>query len=378
MAREFEHSEPVCWEGHPREVRPSPLMRVAGYLAYGLGVVSMAFAIVRGMSLDDWSPAALLFALWSVSLGALVHGLPTWWQGGATYRVTRDHVIWMRGPFRRSIDRRAISYARILWSSRLSNVGTLELIRAVPTGALHRRLALRLEGIESPDGVWAIIRDAHEVASAGHGELPITQRLDRGERILWTARPLPTLRAYLPIGSAQWSLVAITLGLFGLGIAMTLRGLSIVERLTAAGLGSQRLSLAALVLGMGLAVFCVFFVGYFIGQTALLHRARTLRQTRYLVSNKRVLIQRGREELHLDRRMIVEVIETPAGAGTYNLFLVLDGPHARALASSGAFGEKTDHTVELVPVFEWVQDGDGAKLALRRKPPSLPPLPWAA
>jgi microcompartment protein CcmK/EutM len=103
-----------------------------------------------------------------------------------------------------------------------------------------------------------------------------------------------------------------------------------------------------------------------------------LRQTHYLISNKRVLIQRGREELHLDRRMIVEVIDTPAGVGTRNLFLVLDGPHARALASSGAFGEKTDHTVELVPVFEWVQDGDGARHALERNPPSLPPLPWAA
>jgi hypothetical protein len=372
------HGEPVYWEGRPREVRPTPLLRVVGYLAYGLGLVSMAFAIVRSTSLGDTSPATLLFALWSVTLGALAHGVPTWWLGGATYRVTANHVIWIRGPFRRSIERGAISYARILWSPRLANVGTLELIRSVPTGALHRRLALRLEGIESPTGVWAIIRDAHDVASAGHGDLPIAQRLDRGERILWAARPLPTLRAYLPMGSTQWSLVAVMLGLFGIGITMSWRGLSILARLSSAGLDSQKLPFVALILGMGLAVLCVFFVGFFIGQTTLLHRARTLRQTHYLISNKRVLIQRGREELHLDRRMIVEVIETPAGAGTRNLFLVLDGPHARALASSGAFGEKTDHTVELVPVFEWVQDGDGARHALERHPPSLPPLPWAA
>ncbi len=378
MARESVYAGPIFWEGRPREVRSSPLMRLVGNLAYGLGVISMAFAIVRGMSLDTWTPGTLFFALWSVTLGALVHGLPTWWLGGATYRVTRDHVIWSRGPFRRAIERRAISYARILWSERTGNVGTLELVRAVPTGALHRRLALRLEGIESPDGVWAIIRDAHDVAAAGHGDLPLTQRLDRGEHILWAARPLPTLRAYLPVGSNQWSLVAITFALFGLAIALSVRGLSILERLASAGFATQRIPFVALVIGMGLGVLSVLFVGLFVAQTALLHRARTLHQTRYLISNKRVLIQRGREELHLDRRMIVEVIETPAGTGTQNLFLVLDGPRARALASSGAFGEKTEHTVELVPVFEWVQDGDGAKHALERRPPSLPPLTWAA
>ena len=378
MASESVYPGRVLWEGRPKEIRSSPMARLVGDLAYGLGIVSMAFAVVRGVSLLDWSPSTLVFAMLSVTLGAAVHGVPTWWLSGGAYRVTDNHVIWFRGPFKRSIERQAISYARILWSNRSANIGTLELIRAVPTGALRRRLALRLEGVECPDGVWAIIRDAHDVAAAGHGALPLSQRLDVGERILWAARPLPTLRAYLPASFNQWSLAIVTLGLFALGTAMSVRSISILERLTSAGFARQRVAFAALSLGMGLAVLFVFVVGFFLIQNTLVYRARMLHQTRYLISNKRVLIQRGREELHLDRRIIVEIIETPAGAGTRNLFLVLDGPRARAVASSGAFGERTDHTIELLPVFECVQDGDGARLALGRRSPSLPPVPWAA
>jgi hypothetical protein len=317
-------------------------------------------------------------ALASVTIGALIHELPTFWHGRAVYRVTRDHVLCFHGPFRRAIERRSITYARIVWSPRLSNVGTLELVRAVPAGSLRRRLALRLEGIVSPDGVWAIIRDAQDVAAAGHGELPLAQRLDRGERILWSARPLPSLRAYLPTNGNQWSLVALTLVVLGVGVATTIQGMAILERLVSAGLSTGSPTFLALGLGMSLAVLCIFYIGLYLVDSTLLLHARMLRHTRYLISNKRVLIQRGREELHLDRRMIVEIIETPAGTGTRNLFLVLDGPSARALAASGAFGESTDRASDLVPVFEWVMDGDGAKDALGRRPPSLPPLPWAA
>lgn len=377
MVSQSFYAGPILWEGRPREVRASPFLQLLGLLSYGLGLISMAFAVVRGLSLGDWAPATWFFALWTVTLGALTHGVPIWWRSGAAYRITRDHVIWSRGPFRRAIERRGITYARIEWSPKLSNVGTLELVRAVPSGPLRRRLALRLDGIECPDGVWAIIRDAHDVASTGRGALPLTQRLDRDERILWAAKPLPSLRAYLPASSNQWSLAVVTLALFAIGIAITMRTLSIFERLSRVGFDSG-LPYYALGIGMGLAVCSVFVVGLFLAHNTLMYRARMLRHARYLISNKRVLIQCGREELHLDRRMIVEVIETPAGAGTRNLFLVLDGPRARALASSGAFGEKLDRTSELLPIFECVQDGDGAKHALSRKPPSLPPLPWAA
>lgn len=368
----------VRWQGRPKEVGVPSFVQMGGLLAYGLGVVFLAFGVVRGLTLGDWAPISLVLALLSVTLGAAIHAVPVWWKSGAVYQVTQDQVTWTRGPFRRTIERNSISYARIVWSSRTSHVGCLELVRAVPAGVLRRRLALRLEGVENPDGVWAIIRGAEDVAAAGHGDLPVAQRLDRGERILWAARPLPTLRAYLPSSTNQWTLVALTFAVFGIGILTTMRGVSVLARLSHAGLSVRSIPFIALVTGMSFAAVCVFGVAMLLFRETLLLRAKMLRETRYLISNKRVLIQRGREELHLDRRMIVEVIETKAGAGTRNLFLVLDGPRSRALASNGAFGEKTDSAAALQPIFEWVVDGDGARDALGRRPPSLPPLPWAA
>ena len=47
---------------------------------------------------------------------------------------------------------------------------------------------------------------------------------------------------------------------------------------------------------------------------ALVRPAMLARSTRYFVTNRRVLIQRGREELLLDRSRIAYVIATPARA----------------------------------------------------------------
>jgi len=80
-------------------------------------------------------------------------------------------------------------------------------------------------------------------------------------------------------------------------------------------------------------------------------------RTRYFVTNKRVLIARDDEELHLDRSRIAYVIATPSPAKKLgDVFLVLDGPHARALALSGAFGG--DDGGVLRPVFSAIEDAD--------------------
>ncbi|MGE5786676.1 MAG: hypothetical protein ACM3ZE_18925, partial [Myxococcales bacterium] len=116
MASKSVYAGQKLWEGRPKEIRILPLQQLTGLLAYGVGIVFMAFGVVRGVTLGDWSPTSLLMALWSVTLGALIHGVPVWWKSGAVYTVTTDEVIWSRGPFRRVIERGAISYARIVWS----------------------------------------------------------------------------------------------------------------------------------------------------------------------------------------------------------------------------------------------------------------------
>src|SRR5512138_4027077 len=103
MATQSVNCGSTLWEGRPREVRAAPFFTVTSLLAFGLGIILFAFAVVRHLALGDHSPTSLLSALSCVTLGALIHELPAFWHGRAVYRVTRDHVLCFHGPFRRAI-----------------------------------------------------------------------------------------------------------------------------------------------------------------------------------------------------------------------------------------------------------------------------------
>ena len=60
-------------------------------------------------------------------------------------------------------------------------------------------------------------------------------------------------------------------------------------------------------------------------------------------------------------------LDAPAGRGLHDVFMVIDGPRARALAASGAFGE-IDRGPHLRPVFEAVEDAEGASRILMTQP----------
>ena len=78
-----------------------------------------------------------------------------------------------------------------------------------------------------------------------------------------------------------------------------------------------------------------------------------------------MLIRRGHDELLLDRAHIAYVIEAPLGRSPRaNVFMVLDGPQARALAASGAFGERGE-TDTLLPVFAAIDDPETVGALLR-------------
>jgi hypothetical protein len=134
------------------------------------------------------------------------------------------------------------------------------------------------------------------------------------------------------------------------------------------GAGLRSGPFLAIVLGEAIAALLVLGAAVYFLYDGLITPFRNLNQTRYLITDRRVLIQRGREELQLDRERIVDVIPARSAGGLTDVFLVLDGPRARALAMSGAFGEG-DSGVELTPVLESVEDAESVSRILLSNPP---------
>lgn len=377
MARDSVFGERIVWTASPTVLSAPPFARAIAWVFFVLSAISLCFALVIALALRTPPAGPMLFSMWCASLGIASREVPRLWLKKARYVVTDQHVIAYFGPFRRSIDRQAISFARIFWSDSERSAGDLELVRAVPTGALRRRLVLKLYGVRAPDRVWAIVRGAEAIAPSGqHAERPLAQRLDHGERVMWSARRHPQLRAYLPHGQREWGLLGTGGCLFLGADRMLERGIPALQRVArGGGLPVLSFPFAALSIGLLLAVLLVFAVGCYVIYDAVIRQGYAAKHTRYLITDKRVLIQRGMEELHVDRGVIVDVIDAPAGDGLHDVFFVLDGPRARALAASGAFGE-LGRGPHLRPVFEAVDDPEGASRVLGKSPE--PDLPHAA
>jgi hypothetical protein len=289
--------------------------------------------------------------------------LPALWFAGVRYIVTERHVVYQRGPFRRTIERGSISFARIVWSKHHAGAGTIELVRAVPTGALRRRLLLTLQGVTAPDRVWDIIRGLDAIADPSTAGRALGQRLEPDERVLWSARPHPTRLSYLPQGERSWFGLGLALTLFSAALLMAVRMLDTLHRLAEAGMTATPFAFTALLAGVSTTFALLISVSAYFLDNAVLLPVRQLRDTSYVVTDRRVLIQRDREELHLDRSHVVAALPVPALKGAHDVFLVLDGPRARALAMSGAFGE-AERSRDLHPVLESVDDVDGVRRAL--------------
>jgi hypothetical protein len=194
----------------------------------------------------------------------------------------------------------------------------------------------------------------------------LTQRLDDGERVVWSARPKRTVKAYGPRGRREIGVLALSATLFFAFASMVERAVPNLRSLLGAGLRSG--PFLAIVLGEAIAALLVLGAAVYFLYDGLITPFRNLNQTRYLITDRRVLIQRGREELQLDRERIVDVIPARSAGGLTDVFLVLDGPRARALAMSGAFGEG-DSGVELTPVLESVEDAESVSRILLSNPP---------
>jgi hypothetical protein len=315
-----------------------------------------------------------VFAAWCATLGLAAWRGPLLWRSGVEYVVTERHVIWRRGRIRRSIDRNAVSYALIRWNPSVPGVGDLVLVRAVPTGALRRTLNLTLSDVVGPDRLWAIVRGLTPSAPLGDGGRSLGQRLDDGERVLWTGTPQ----------AAPWTMRRAATA--SIAAMVALAAARVVMRATPALARVLRahalpwVTSGLLVAGVALTTLLLLAVAAGVAYQSCVRPQRLARLTRYLVTDRRVLIRRGAEELSLDRGRIADIIAAPlkrashptlhpddvTAPGLTDLYLVLDGPQARAFSPSGAFGQRDGDT--LVPVLSAIEDVETVGSILRARP----------
>ncbi|MBS2016647.1 MAG: hypothetical protein JST00_27435 [Deltaproteobacteria bacterium] len=372
MARDSLYGEEVVWTGGPKALTVPFVFKVVCGVATTMSVVALAFAIVIATGLHQPVGSLVVFAAWCALIAAGAWRLPLWFRASARYTVTEKHVIWQRGRLRRTIERDAISYAVIRWNEKVPGSGDLVLERAVPTGALKRTLSLTLADVEAPDRLWAIVRGLEPAAPLGDGTRPLAQRLDPGERVLWSTAPL----------ASRWTTRRIFTAMGATGVALAAVG--IIARVSppiARVLRQHLLSPLGsgfLVGGVALTVLLLVSVAVWIGYVAIVRPVRLARATRYFVTDRRVLICRGTEELHLDRQRIAYVITAPwrDGDARRDLYIVLDGPQARAYSPSGAFGGNDEE--RLVPVFNAIEDADTASELLHVSRISITPTRQAA
>ena len=355
MARDSLYNEQIAWTGGPKALTVPLVFKVVAAVSGTMAAVALLFSIVVATGLRLPIGSLLVFSAWSATIAVGAWRLPLWFRASARYTVTDKHVIWQRGRLRRTIERDAISYAVIRWNPSVPGVGDLVLERAVPTGALRRTLTITFADVETPDRLWAIVRGLTPSAPLGDGSRALAQRLDDGERVLWTGAP----------NASRWTArrVGTTLGATAVAAAaaqMLWRSVPPIAKVLHQHILSPVTS-GMLVGGVGLAVLLLVTVAFYIGYAAVLRPVLLARKTRYFVTDRRVLIRRGNEELHLDRQRIAYVITAPwrDGGTRRDLFLVLDGPQARAFSPSGAFGGRVDEQ-RLVPMFAAIEDADTA------------------
>jgi hypothetical protein len=357
MARDSLFGERIVWQGRCQNASLPFASMAMAFVASVISIVTLAYAVVIVKALAVPVDGMVVFSAWCATLALAAWRVPIWWRSRLEYLVTEKHVIWRRGPIRRTIAIGQISYARICWSSGDHKVGDLVLVRAVPTGALRRTLSLTLSEVPAPDRLWAMIRGVEPSPTLGSGDRPLAQRLDPGERVLWSGAPL----------AAAWTtrraLTAFVAGVLTAVFVQSLfRSVPTFARLLR--LHALPPSLAAvLITGAALGMLLLLAIAAGVAYVSIVRPQRLARATRYFVTDARVLIRRGDEELSLDRSRIAYVIDAP-WRNLHDVFLVIDGPQARALAPSGAFGG-IDRDDALRPVFAAIADAEGVGAILR-------------
>ena len=226
-------SERVLWHGAPVPGVPrDPLWVWAPLIALVVAAVSGTFAaLVAITDVGSWQGTASMGA-WAVMFAVGGWLAPHYIIDRNTYVVTDRRVLVKSGAMVRSIDRRALSFARIHWKAGATSVGHLELVRAVPFGPLSRSQRLVLHDVRSPDAVLQVVRAGEASEQEGRDrDLPMTDRLDGGERVLWGGGPEGSM-----IGWREALTTAIGVGVLALAASYAWLAFGIVLDLEEIGL----------------------------------------------------------------------------------------------------------------------------------------------
>ena len=364
-------SERVLWRGEPRLGVPRDLrFSIAPGLFFALAAVTALFAgLLYAAGIPAVRPTAFT-AFYMLLTGVAARLLPRYLLDPCKYMVTDRHVIWKRGSYRRVMDRRGITYGRIHWHRSVPGVGHLELVRAVPFGPLWRRQRVVLHDVVAPDVLFALIREVEPNAFAGYADVKLADRLDRGERVLWSAGPagwrLGTAEALTALVGA---LVLLAGGLYAYRTGAILVGLE------HAGLSVRSPTWLMLFAAIAISASVIAGVGAALLWQGLWGAREGGTHTEYLLTDTRLLIRRGLTELSVDRRRIVDVAEVPSTRGSQNLHLILDAPDARALEDNGALGLLTPPRATVPPVLYELVDIEELKALLSARRREEPPAP---
>ncbi len=353
-------SERVLWSGRPRPGVPlDPHWRAGSALLGALALVSFLFALLLRIGGLSGVRSALLVAGYFAVLSIGGAWAPRRLREGLRFVATDRRVLWRWGRLRRQIQLETLSYARIRWHRSVSGVGHLELVCAVPFGPLARRQRIVLLDVERPDAVLATIRGMCPAPHGGDLDLPLVERLSPGERLLWAGEPAGAMLGWRERLTGALGLVVLFGAMaYGHRIGALLAQLEEHGLLVRSWAWSLLFMAGAVTWGVMTAVGGgLLWYGWW--------RARRLgRQTEYVVTERSVLIRRGRVELAVERSRVVDVASVRTRAGLEHLFLVLDGPGSRALATSGALETRLPARGAVPPVLFGVREADQARAAL--------------
>jgi hypothetical protein len=324
-------SERLLWVGRPVLGVPRELGYVVTSLAGGAVATSaLLFAALLRVSELPGMQACAIVALYALVFVVGAFLVPRYTLDPCEFAISTRRVLWRRGAMVRSIDRGAVSFARIRWHRTARGVGTLEVVRAVPFGPLMRQERIRLHDLRGPDAVLAKLRGVEADASDGD-EPRLVELLDRDEKVLWGSAPEGLLLGWRDLATAALGVVVFVIAIrYGMVTFGALRSLEEVGL----PVGSE---VWWLFFGACLVTFAlVLAVGGGLVWWGLVRARAEGRDTEYLVTDRRVLIRRGRTELSLDRSRIFDVAELRSLLGLRHVFFILDGPEGRALGDSGA------------------------------------------